>query len=674
MPKKLTQTEIVSQLDEMAATAVGYSYRDVEKEQDDALKIYRGEPYGDEEEGMSQVVMRDAAECVDWVMPDVMRVFAASESGISLAPSSPDDIDAAKQITDYLKYTFWRDNNGFRLTHDFAFTGMVQKNGFMKVYWDEQPIVNEQVYEDLSRLQVALFERDDEVEIIDVTGEPLSPDVAETEAAQAYPDGFKYRAVIRREGVKKGLKYEALPVSEVLYSPRAKSLQEAEYVAHRVPKTKTQLLAEGLVTEKELEGIKADDRGSGSERRDARFEDKELEEKKDSDLYWLYEEFVLLDVDGDGKPERRRIVRLGNKILDNDYWDGVDIATWSPKPQPHQVTGQSSVDDVKDIQRINTVIVRQLLDNLYLTNNPRKVVNISAMTEDTMNDLLNHVVGGVVRVNGDPAASMRTDTVDFFGAAGFNMLEFMEERKQQRTGVTRLSQGIPENALNETAAVPLKMMAKAEMRKEFVLRNLAEGMTEVFRIALRIIKKHQDFERTVRLTEQWVAVDPRTWTAEFDFEINVGLGTGDKDNKVNTLNVILERQIAALQGGTGLADTSKIYNTLTEMVDAMGLTHVSEYFVDPGTEAFQPPEPEKSDAEIKAETQIQIEQMRIAADEQKHLRDLEAKRKIKAEELAQEFKLREMEMEAEAKLTGFKTVVDAKRSADKHSNTNIARD
>lgn len=681
MPKMSNQ-ELAKLLEDMSSKAVGRSSSEFEQEQDENLKIYRGEPYGDEKKGQSQVVMRDASETVDWMLPDLIGVFSATDEAIEVRPAQEDDIEIAQQVSDYVKHTFWSDNNGVFIIYDFAFNGLVQKNGFVKVYWEDKKVVEEQTYEDLSLIQVQMFELEEDVEILSQESEDISDYVraiATPEVAAQFPDGKKYTLRIRRETSQGRLRYEALPVAEVLYTARATSMQEAPYVAHRVAKTRTNLIAEGILTEAQIKKLAGDtnDNGNSKSRRDIFYDNQENEDA--DDIFYMYEEFVLVDFDGDGHPERRRIVRVGNKILENDYWDGVDIAVWSPKRLPTRISGQGLVDDVKDIQRVNTVVTRQTLDNMYLTNAPRKVVNMRMANENTIDDLLRNVIGGVVRTDGPPAEAIRTDTIDFFGSASFQVLDYMQKLKDKRTGVTHMSQGIPEDVFNESASYPLKLMAKAEQRKELILRLFAEGMKDIFTIALRTIKKHQDFERVVRMRNAWVTVNPATWAGEFQFDVKVGLGSGDKEQKVGYLGAILEKQIQAIESGTGLADAKKLYKTITDMVKAMGLGQASQYFNDPGMDGFEAPERGPSEAEIKAQNAIQLKQMELEAQDRRQQRELAAKIKMKAEELALEEELRKLEIEAETKLTAFNKTVDLKTKTQsgrngKYSNSNIARD
>ena len=114
----------------------------------------------------------------------------------------------------------------------------------------------------------------------------------------------------------------------------------------------------------------------------------------------VYEAYMKVDYDGDGIAELRRIVYAGHEILENEETDYVPFCSLCPIPMPHKFYGHSLADRTTDLQLIKTTITRQILDNLYLSNNARMMV---VDGQANLDDLLTVTPGGVVRVK-NPAA------------------------------------------------------------------------------------------------------------------------------------------------------------------------------------------------------------------------------------------------------------------------------
>lgn len=681
------EQQLIAYLEAQKAAAVGFMDDTVSAERKRLLKLYQGAKYGDEVPGQSQVVTKDIAEVVDWWVPDPVRIFASGEKAVYFQGKNEDDFAYGDQVTDVINHIFLVENEGAKIVFDWAKDGAIQKNGFVKTWWEEAKHKTRQIYTDLSVIQVAVFEDDENVEIVSQDSEPIEElqdvDLDEVlsgsseaaallvDLARGFPDGKKYTIEIEIETTKGQIIVEGVPPEEILYVKRSKDIEKDPYLAHRSYKPTSELVAEGLTDAETAKTLTADDSnlrqdeeprypGETDGRRGRRPETEETREVE------VLEEYVRFDWDGDGIAELRKVIRVGRTILENEYLDEIPLVNFSPNPMPHRTTGEGLADQVEDIQRISTVVTRQTLNNLYHTNNPQKGVDINGVTDTTYDELLTPRIGGLVRVNGNPNEVLSINAVPFFGRNGFQMLEQLQLGKERRTGVTRLSQGLPDQALSDNATTTVALMAAAQTRKDLLAEIFGWSMSRLFGKMLRLLKKHQNVEKTIRLRDEFVIVDPRTWTGEFDVVVDVGLGQGGREQKQAALTQTLNEQIQAIDSGTGLANIQNVYNTAADLLRARGLPNVNRYFIDPGSSEYQPPPPQPSDAEVEAQAELEkvriqerskIIQTQIKA--QADFQEAMAKAGINAD-----LKLTELTLEAElemekAELAGTQARIDA---------------
>lgn len=662
------EEELVGFLQQHRATAIGALDSEVDDDRQDAMDAYLGEPYGDEEEGRSQVVDRSVAEVIDWMMPDVMRTMASGEESVSFEGRTEEDELEAAQALRLVNHIFWIENDGFNIVYDWAKSGFIQKNGFAKCWWEEEEKHQRKEYTGLSILQVTALEVDEDVEIIEQDSRDLGlnafDDKARKIAEAQFPDGKEYDITIVRALPAGRIAVAAVPTTEVLYARTSRSLYTTGYVNHQVRMTISEIIAQGLADE---DDDLHDDDGNADQQEAERFQEEggtEKPETEETREVWVNEEYVKVDFDDDGIAELRKVIRVGGTILFNEEIDEHGLVDFTPNRMPHKITGVALADYAVDIQRINTVILRQTLDSLYQSNEPQTILNVHQANENTVDDLLTPAgPNKIVRVDGDVNTALANRKTPFVGQEGFAMLEQMEGMKERRTGITRLSQGIPGDALAETATATLKLMAAAQGRKELIIRQFAASLGLLFQKIYRLVKKHQNFAKTIRLRDEFVLVDPRDWASDFDVKINVGLGTGDKEQKVAAIKHIIPMQIQALENG--MADAEKLFNSAEDLTAALGLPGAKRYFIDPSGEGFEAPEPRPTDAETKAQSDQQIAQLRIDGEMEKEKLRVASREKVELAKIQSTERIALVEMRREAELTAFKLAVG------EDDNTNI---
>jgi hypothetical protein len=327
---------------------------------------------------------------------------------------------------------------------------------------------------------------------------------------------------------------------------------------------------------------------------------------------------LLIDEDGDGYSERRKINVAGEgtgmKILDDEECNHNPIVSITPVPMQHQLFGRSVADLVMDLQLIRSTLLRQMLDNLYLTNNPRVAV---LEGEVELDDLLTSTPGGAVRIR-TPGA-VEPLNIQPLGPMAFNMLEYLEGVRENRTGVTRYQQGMDAASLNQTARGITAIMTAAQARIELIARIFAAtGLKRLFKLLLRLMVETPLKERVIRLRGEWVPMDPSKWNADMDVHIQVGLGVGQATERIQSLMQLLQVQDGMASKGLGgfLVTPDNAYHAASKLADAMGFTVEGQFFTDPNGKPPPPPPPDPKMVEIQQEAEqekarLELEKQRL---------------------------------------------------------------
>lgn len=657
--------------------AVGYlgSSSSISEERATALRYYMGEPFGDERDGRSKVVSRDVADTVEWILPSLLRVFTAGDDIVRFEPVGMEDEPFANQATDYINHVFNKDNNGFLVLYTWFKDALIQKNGIVKYWWEVTERAETESYSGLSEAEMIHLISAADVEVLEHTKSAAPTDDV---LSAPHPDmgGETHDVKIRRQHSEGRVRIEPVPPEEFLIARRARSLDDADFVGHRVYKTRSELVAAGY-PKRLVETLPTYHDVDDTDEALARWEDDEFRTAGSLDPMMqtveIIEAYLKVDEDGDGIAELLKVTVAGGEggqLLDKEPVDDVPFASLCPVPMPHKFFGLSVADLVMDLQRIKSVLWRQMLDNLYLTNNPQREVVMSKLEKGGLDDLLNSRVGGIIRAKQEGA--VRELAVPHAASASFPMMEYVDRVRQYRTGVAPASTGLDAEALeNQTATAVNQMTAAANQRIELIARIFAEtGVKDLFRGLLRLVAHHQDKPRMVRLRNQWVPMAPAQWNAEMDVSVEVGLGHGNRDQQMGTMMQVLSLQKEALgAGGLGLVTPKHIYNALTKMVQWAGLKSVTPYFSDPDQQPMQGPQQmapdpavmahEKAAAELQVkreqamaevELDAQKQAARLATDREVALVKAQAEAQLRQERLVAEMRLKEMELTAEIAL------------------------
>jgi hypothetical protein len=533
----------------------------------------------------------------------------------------------AKQATDYVNYVFTKDNPGWESMYSWFTDALLSKNGIVKVWWEDYEEEEREEYRNLDEMSMIALISDDGVEVVEHT-EILEEDVP-------YHD-----IVIKRKSYDGRIKIENVPPSEFLIARESKNIQDSRFVCHRVLKTLSELRE--MYPDEDLGpedlGGGGDDMASFSSERLERYAfdksatywegwgDAGFGEEEGLRTYWLYESFLRTDYDDDGITELRKICSVGNKILQNDAIDKIPFVSITPVKIPHKFFGLSVADLVMDLQLMKSTLMRNLMDNMYNQNFGRYAV---LEGQANLDDLLSQRPGGVVRVKSPNAVTpLATPALEPYT---FQMLEYLDGVREARAGVSKMSQGLDENALTShtTATAVTAVMGAAQSRVELIARNFAEtGVKDLMICIYELLHKNQDKKRMIMLRNEWIPVRPDVWKDKFDCTVSVALGSGNKDQQMMHLSQMLSFAGEAMKGGLPIVSVQNMYNLGAALVKAMGFQNVSDYLTDPSQmppQQQEGPSPEEQTAQMEA--QVKQEELKIKA----------AEVQIKAQKIQQEY-------------------------------------
>ena len=612
---KIQDMEIIAQIEAEENIAYGVNDSALSNDRAEAIDYYLGQPFGNEEEGRSQVVSYDVQDTIESALPQLLKVFVAGDKVVQFDPKGPEDQDAAEQETDYINHIVMEKNEGFKIFYVWFKDALLSKNGYVKVYAEEYEEEEEYEYKGLTDAQLQMLASDENTEVLEHEGYPdpsINMDVIYQQAAMNGVDpatimqpmlhDVKLKVTEKKtEIIIENVAPENMMVSVEVNGP---NLQDAKFVQHREV---MQLSDIAETFDKPLEYIKSimsDLRDTFEEESNARdIYDEEYDRAIENQEALVKDTYIKLD------GERYRVVVLGNTIIYKEKTEYVPFACITPMIMPHRHIGRSYADLTMDIQLIKSTLIRGQLDNMYLANNGRYAISDRV----NLDDMLTSRPGGIVRVEGDPGSGIMPLSHPPLPASSFGMVEYMDSMKEKRTGITAYNQGLDSNSLNKTATGVSQIMNASQQRIELVARTFAEtGVKELFKLVHRLVRTTLTKPDIVRIRNKWVEVDPREWDDRKDLSISVGLGAGNKDQQLMHLTTILNMQKEAIQ--IGITSPEKIYNALAKLTQNAGFKNPEEFWVNPAnTPQMEGQQDKPSEAEIAVQGQLQIEREKAQA-------------------------------------------------------------
>lgn len=590
----MQERELISAIKAHRRDSLGANDGELSNERARAMDRYHGRPYGNEEEGRSAVVTRELSETVDWAMPAIMRIFTQSGNVAEFDPVGPEDEELAQQESDAINQVVMKDNDGFLLLHDAFKDALLLKNGYVKHYWDVTEKTSEEEYAGLTMEGIAALMGQLEASgaVVEVIGQEERQEIVVTPDGQQRPlSVFDVRLRITRKEGK--ARIEAVPCEEVRVSRKCRGpLQSSPFTEHVTRKTRSELIEMGMdrAFVDALPAYNSDDNDDERLARDS-VEDESDDIEVNSvdrsmDEIEYCEAYLRVDWDGDGIAELRKVVTCGDKIPPGSDWneviDAVPITGGVPKRVPHRHVGESLADELEDLGEIKTVLTRQMLDNLYLTNNNQWAVNERVNLPDFMQSL----PGGIKRIRGIEPVNGSFEAIVTQSVLGqvLPALDYFDGKGQSRTGVSESTTGLDPDVLKQsTKGAFLENLNRASQKIEMIARMLAETLVKPMMLQVHsLLIKHQDKPRMMRLRGKYVEINPQEWRERTDLTLRVGLGTGSQEEQREKLMMVGQAQQQLAQ--VGLVGERQAYNLFVDLSKSLGFDMPEKYAINPDPE------------------------------------------------------------------------------------------
>lgn len=569
------------------------------------IDLYLGKNVDPAPEGQSNVIDRSVFETIQWILPSLCRIFANGDDVVALTPMNEQDIEPAKQESAYLNWLVTTKHPWFDLFLEWSTDALLTKNAYFLVYKDLKRTVEIEKYEGQTKMGVSYLLQDPTCQLIDSNSykaPDLPPDpVMDPQTGQPIVDengkpmmmpAMLYDVTIRRTGEGKDLCIRVLPPERVKVDQRAFSWRiddRCNYFEYWEETTLTELREQGFDIPTDI----ADDPELYTQEDYARdqYGERRLERYKPSDpsmrrvkarMIW-----IRCDYDGDGKAELLQILRVGRRILNQEEVSRIPVASGVACPLPHRHLGIAVADMVSDIQRIKTSILRQGLDNLYLSNNPQKILNEQYVNID---DALISRPGGVIRAT--DINQIRYEEMPFVFPQAVQGLEYMSQVAQNRTGVNNGFAGVDSAQLNNIQPGTVNQLSSmAAERVVQIARVLAFAIEDLFSIIHEQVLKMGHKREMMQIAGKWVEVDPGSWKKRTSFKIAVAFAAGNKDAQIGRLMAILGKQVEAFTLGLPVVTPENYYATVMELTKAIDFTSPERFWTDPIKMPPKPPPP-----------------------------------------------------------------------------------
>ena len=636
-PERMDEGQIQNIASSAVADAIDFVESEIVSTRLKSQRYFEGEVDIGEEEGRSKIVATKVRDTVRGIKPSLMRVFLTSENPVEYVPQSAKDVAMAEQATKFAHYKF-QELNGYRLLNDAIHDALVKKTGILKVYWEDYDDAKIYDFDNLTEEEMTLLVNEKDVEVIEQS-KTVKMEIDQFGVEVEMP---RYTMKVVRRQEKGKLCIDSVPPEEFYVDRSAKSIDDAYVVAHKRELTVAELVQMGYDFDEvsELTGSSVDDTFSEAEQFE-RTGYAEIDEEERFDpsmkLIEVTECYMKIDVYGTGQPMLHRILLAGGRdtLLDYEPYSEVPFAVFEVDPEPHTFFGRSVADLIMNDQDSSTAMLRGILDNVALVNNPAiDVVEGQA----NIDDILNNEIGAIRRVKTQGA--IQANPIPFVAGQTLSAIQYMDLQTESKTGVTKASVGLDPEALSNQTATGAQITAQAGAGQvEVMARNLAEGgMKQLFRLLLKILVENSDEEQLMRLNGQYVPIDPRSWNANMDVTVNVGIGMGKEEQKAMALNQALQMQMQIYQSygaQNGLVTLTQIRNTLGDILALGGVRNADRYFnpltpeveqqlIQQQMQMAQQPTPEQVLAQaqvqaeqVKAQTKLQTDMLKAEIDAQK---------------------------------------------------------
>ena len=582
----------------------------------DPLAYYLGLPNGSEVVGRSAIISTDVADAIEWIIPQVMKSFTQNNEIVIFDPVNANDEKQAELESEYVYDILMKKNPGFILIHQFVKDALLQRNGILKVYYEDNEEVSYEEYTGLLEQQVHMLLAEKNIEVEELTTNDFIDEQGNT--ITQYDVRIK---VTKKNG---RICIDPVPPEQFRVNSQHNSidLSNARFSAHIVTKSASDLKEEGFDQEI-IDRLASTDLIRSAYRfymqNEPTLIPATFPDDPSSKLSEIGECYLKCDRDGDGIAERLKVttggVQPATVILDIEEVDEYPWIATTPILMSHKFQGMSIYDRLKQIQDNKIALIRNTMDNIYLQNNQMMKIVEGQVNPD---DLLVSRPGGKYRCK--TLASMEVVTTPPVGEAAFTMMNYLDKVRAGRVGVSPEGNATPEHIGDRVGSEGVdRMMNAQEELVGLIIRVICETGIKPLMVKIRdLAMKHFDAIEDFKFRGEWTQVNPSTWVPRTSCTVRVGTGSGDQRAKIGALQQVLMAQEKIItQPGQALVDPNHVYGALDDFCKFSGLNGANKYFVDPNSPAGQQATQQAQQASQQAQQQQQqmtVEQMRQQAE------------------------------------------------------------
>jgi hypothetical protein len=619
--KKLSDTNIVTLVDENVGLSVGYADSELSTERANVVDYYNGTLPKPIHDGNSKYVSLDVYDAVESLKAALLETFSSGNKTVKFAPQNQDDVAKAKSCTEYTDYVVHRQNDMYKVMSTVIHDGLIARAGIVKAFWEVGTHYDYEDFEDITEGELDMLLAQDDVELVDSETDDLG----------------LVSGTISIESDTSQVVIENLAPEEFLIETQAKSLDSVNFCAHRTKKTISELRDEGY-SEKLLSKI--------GEHSDVDMEtDPEVlsrfnnvgNRSFNSSGYqdqvrnvMVYEAYIMLDVEGTGVAELYKVIKAGNVLLSKEKVSRKPFIAFVPLPIPHAFYGNNYAAKVISTQNARTVLTRSILDHAMITNNPRYTVLKGGLTNPR--ELIDNRVGGIVNTTRPDAISPMLQAP--LNPFTFQTIQMLDEDKEDTTGVSRISQGLDKNAVSKqnSAAMVEQLATMSQQRQKIIARNFANQFVKpLFQEVYQLVCENETQERIVELSGEYVACDPRKWREKRDVVIEMHLGYGEQDREAQkylALHTVLSQDPSLSK----MYRPQNQYELISRTMDMTGIKDISAFITNPQELPEEQPDPAQELQIQMMHKQLEIQERQTAVVEMKAQVDAEiSKMKLQLE-------------------------------------------
>jgi len=633
--EELTEEELLALLERNLDAADTYQESLIGEQRDRAHRFYYGEPIGNEIKGRSQHVSRDVFDAVESTKALMLDTFTADRRVVEFMPQTNADVEKARQATAWVNYLFYRQNNGYQILHDTVHDGLVTKMGIVKRWWDSRITYVEEKFAGLSEPEFFGLASQPDVEITGIEQETLQEAVVDPiNGMLVAPAVTIFGGRLKRRIDKSQVRVENVEPERFYISPRAKTLESADFVSYRMEKEIGELLEDGYDPDKvekldeELDSYR--DSTTGRDSYDEFSENSRMsDDHPNRSFVTVYESYLrIYDPEVDTRVTVK-VIHSKRVMLDMEKVECHPFRAWCPFPVPHKAIGLSLADVLVDIQKSQSSLKRSVIDNAFLTNTSRWVANLSLVRNPR--DLIDNKLGAVIDVNAmDPASVVQPLNVPQISPNVFTTMELMEQEKEQRSGSSRMSKGLDSDVISKQNSSDLvtRYMNASNRRTMVMARNFAECFLKPLMYDLYRLSIENDTQpKMIQLEGQFVQIDPRELYDRTEMEVAVALTPDARAAEARTLTMLDQMWTANPQDPTlgGMYQVPQRYALLARAMDLMGLKGADKYLLSPMSPEYQQGQQQQQQMAKQREQmaqqfemkKIELEERKVVVDEQK---------------------------------------------------------